>query len=160
MAKSTEERPTLRAMHLSDVHLDFEYLPGSLASCKDYLCCRADSGKVKPGDTVAGDWGTPLCDIPVQTFQSMLDYIVKDDSLVPDMIFWTGDNSAHNVWDNTAEESVAYTVKVSQMIKDTFDDKDVTIMPIQGNHDTWVEEIESFAAPGINYEINHFKYMW
>lgn len=60
----------------------------------------------------------------------MLDYIVEDETFVPDMIFWTGDNSAHNVWDNTADESVAYTVKVSQMIKDAFDDKDVTIMPI------------------------------
>lgn len=68
MAKSTESRPTLRAMHLSDVHLDFEYSPGSLASCPDYLCCRADSGKVKPGDRVAGDWGATDCDIPVQTF--------------------------------------------------------------------------------------------
>lgn len=33
-------------------------------------------------------------------------------------------------------------------------------MPTQGNHDTWAEEIESFAAPGINYEINHFKKYW
>lgn len=33
-------------------------------------------------------------------------------------------------------------------------------MPIQGNHDTWVEEIESFAAPGINNEINNFKQYW
>ena len=46
------------------------------------------------------------------------------------------------------------------MISDAFDSHDVTIMPIQGNHDTWVEEIESFAAPGINYEINNFKQMW
>ena len=68
MANLTDERPILRAMHLSDVHLDFEYLPGSLASCGGYFCCRADSGKVKPGDTVAGEWGTPLCDIPVKTF--------------------------------------------------------------------------------------------
>lgn len=88
----------------------------------------------------------------------MLDHVVASD--VPDMVFWTGDNSAHNVWSNTADESVSYTVKVSQMVKDAFDDLKVTIMPIQGNHDTWVEEIESFAAPGINFEINHFKQMW
>jgi len=88
----------------------------------------------------------------------MLDHVVATD--VPDMVFWTGDNSAHNVWSNTADESVSYTVKVSQMVKDAFDDLKVTIMPIQGNHDTWVEEIESFAAPGINFEINHFKQMW
>ena len=161
MAKSTEPRPILRALHLSDIHLDFEYTPGALSNCKEYLCCRADAGMpTKEGDIAAGEWGAVMCDIPVKTFQSMLDYVVQDESVLPDMIFWTGDNSAHNVWDNTADESVAYTVKVSQMLKDAFDGKDVTIMPIQGNHDTWVEEIESFAAPGINYEVNHFKYMW
>jgi len=82
----------------------------------------------KPTDVAAGEWGASNCDIPVKTFQSMLDYVVLGD--VPDMVFWTGDNSAHNVWSNTADESVAYTVKVSQMIKDAFDDKDVTVMPI------------------------------
>ena len=88
----------------------------------------------------------------------MLDHLAATD--MPDLVFWTGDNSAHNVWDNTADESVSYTVKVSQMIADTFDGKNVTVLPIQGNHDTWVEEIESFAAPGINYEINNFKQYW
>lgn len=88
----------------------------------------------------------------------MLDFVSTQD--LPDMVFWTGDNSAHNIWDNTADESVAYTVKVTEMIKDTFDGKPVTVMPIQGNHDTWAEEIESFAAPGINYEINNFKSYW
>lgn len=77
MAQSTEERPTLRALHLSDVHLDFEYTPGTLANCNEYLCCRTDAGMPKKaGDIAAGDWGSPNCDIPVQTFQSMLDYVV------------------------------------------------------------------------------------
>ena len=89
----------------------------------------------------------------------MLDFLVLDENL-PDMLFLTGDFSAHNVWDNTATESVEYTKKVSTMIKDALDGKNVTVMPIQGNHDTWVEEIESFAAPGINYEINNFKETW
>lgn len=46
------------------------------------------------------------------------------------MVFWTGDNSAHNVWSNNENESVAYTVKVTEMIKAAFDGKDVTVMPI------------------------------
>ena len=99
-----------------------------------------------------------MCDIPVETFQSMLDHVVAED--LPDMIFWTGDNTPHDVQSNTADETVAYVVKVSEMIADAFDDKDVTVMPIHGNHDTWVEEIESFAGPNINYEINNFKQYW
>ena len=42
----------------------------------------------------------------------MLDFLVLDENL-PDMVFLTGDFSAHNVWDNTANESVEYTIKVS-----------------------------------------------
>ena len=131
MAKSSEPRPILRAMHLSDVHLDFKYTPGALSNCKEYLCCRADAGMpTKPDDIAAGEWGAANCDIPVKTFQSMLDYIVQDESSLPDMVFWTGDNSAHDVWSNTADDSVSYTVTVSQMLKDAFDGKNVTILPI------------------------------
>ncbi len=102
----------LRAMHLSDVHLDFEYTPGTISNCNEYLCCRESVGyPKKAGDVAAGDWGATNCDIPVQTMQSMLDHIVAND--VPDMIFWTGDNSAHDIWSNDANESVSYTVKVS-----------------------------------------------
>jgi hypothetical protein len=58
----------------------------------------------------------------------MLDHVTATD--VPDLIFWTGDNSAHDIWSNTRDESVDYTVKVSQMLKDSFDQLDVTILPI------------------------------
>ena len=144
---------------MSDVHIDFQYKEGSLSNCNEYLCCRADAGFPKhKGDIAAGKWGASMCDIPVETFQSMLDHIVSEN--LPDMVFWTGDNVPHDVWSNTADETVAYVVKVSEMVAEAFDGKDVTIMPIQGNHDTWVEEIESFAAPGINYEINNFKKYW
>lgn len=159
MAKSGGDRKTLRALHLSDVHIDFQYKEGALSNCKEYLCCRADAGfPVHKDDIAAGKWGASNCDIPVETFQSMLDHVVAEN--MPDMVFWTGDNTPHDVWSNTADETVAYVVKVSEMIKEAFEGKDVTIMPIHGNHDTWVEEIESFAAPNINYEINNFKQYW
>lgn len=88
----------------------------------------------------------------------MLDYIVKEAK--PDVIFWTGDNSSHNVWDNTNEEVTSYTVTVSQMIHEKLDGTDITVIPIQGNHDTWPCDVESFEAPGVNYPINHFKEYW
>jgi hypothetical protein len=66
MAQSTEARSTLRAMHLSDVHLDFDYTPGTISNCDEYLCCRTDVGyPKKAGDVAAGDWGATNCDIPV-----------------------------------------------------------------------------------------------
>ena len=69
MAQSTEARPTIRALHVSDVHLDFEYTPGTISNCKEYLCCRVDNGyPTKASDVAAGEWGSSNCDIPVKTF--------------------------------------------------------------------------------------------
>jgi len=159
IAADTSERETFLAVHLSDIHIDDDYLEGSLANCVEYLCCREYSGMPKhAGDIPAGKWGAPLCDLPPQTFQTMLDYMVSE--VNPDMIFWTGDNSPHNIWYNTQEECTHYTIKVSQMLQDAIEGKDIAVFPIQGNHDTWVEEIEDFSAPGINYPINHFKEYW
>ena len=69
----------------------------------------------------------------------MLSFITED--LKPDIVFWTGDNTAHNVWDNTADETTIYTITVTNMIKQAFKNSDITVLPIQGNHDTWVEEM-------------------
>ena len=69
----------------------------------------------------------------------MLDYIVND--IKPDFIIWTGDNSAHDVWKNTSDEVIEYTVKVTQMLKDAIKGHNITVLPVLGNHDTWVETI-------------------
>jgi len=54
------------------------------------------------GTTFAGKWGDYECDIPQMTLKSMFDFIASNqDTLKTDFITWTGDNSAHNVWDNT-----------------------------------------------------------
>ena len=46
------------------------------------------------------------------------------------------------------------------MIKAKLDSTNITVIPTQGNHDTWPVDIEDFSAPGINYPINHFKQYW
>lgn len=53
------------------------------------------------------------------------------------MLFWTGDNSAHNVWSNTNEEVIDYMVNITETIKQQFADANIAVFPIQGNHDTW-----------------------
>jgi len=106
----------LRAVHLSDVHIDFEYRAGTLANCGGILCCREESGwPIEDGDIAAGEWGMNLCDLPPKTFQNALDYIVSE--IKPDIIFWTGDNSAHDTWETTSDEVIAYTFKLTQMLK-------------------------------------------
>lgn len=43
---STDKKPRsiIKAVHMSDPHLDFLYTPGTLANCDSYLCCREVDG--------------------------------------------------------------------------------------------------------------------
>lgn len=154
------EREIIRAVHISDVHIDKEYLSGSKAKCDSFLCCRAESGTPAPGDILAGDWGSNagLCDLPVKTFESLMENVVNVQK--PDILFWTGDNSPHNIWDNTMEEVTDYTKSVTDIIKNAIKDSDITVIPIHGNHDTWPVDEQDFSTPNSNYPINHIKEYW
>lgn len=91
----------------------------------------------------------------------MFDYIADNqDTLKVDFLTWTGDNSAHNVWDNSHEEVTEYTKNITQTIKDSLANTNIQIYPIQGNHDTWPVNVQNFDKPGTNYEINHFADSW
>jgi hypothetical protein len=59
---------------------------------------------------------------------SMLEF--AKDEIKPDALFWTGDNSAHNVWDNTQDEIVAYTVNITKTINEAFKDSKISVFPI------------------------------
>lgn len=65
----------------------------------------------------------------------MLDFVV--DEIKPDIFLWTGDNSAHDVWKNTEEEIISYTKNITQTLINAFANTNITVYPIQGNHDTW-----------------------
>lgn len=136
MAADDTEREIIRAVHISDVHIDFMYSPGSKAKCGTFLCCREQWGAAGPDEPAAGEWGSNegVCDIPQKTFENLMEFVVKE--IAPDAIFWTGDNSSHNIWSNTTEEVTSYTETVTNVIKDAIKDSDITVLPIHGNHDT------------------------
>ena len=58
----------------------------------------------------------------------MLDFVATE--INPELLFWTGDNNAHNVWENTAEEVTEYMNVISGMVRDAFRDTDTVILPI------------------------------
>lgn len=87
-----------------------------------------------------------------------MEFVVSE--IKPDVIFWTGDNSSHNIWDNTVEEVTQYTEIVTNIIKDAIKDTDITVLPIHGNHDTWPVDSQDFSAPNQNYSINKIKGFW
>ena len=88
----------------------------------------------------------------------MLDYIVNE--VKPDLLIWTGDNSPHNTYELTLEQVTNYTIAVSEMIATAVQGTNITVLPIQGNHDTYPVDQQDFASPGMNYPINHFKGSW
>lgn len=160
MANDSAEREIIRAVHISDVHIDREYTEGMNAKCGSFLCCRTEFGPAPEGGINAGYWGSNagVCDLPEHTFVNLMEFVAGE--IQPDLLFWTGDNSSHNIWSNTVEEVTSYTELVTNMIKDAVKDTDITVVPIHGNHDTWPVDEQDFAAPNANYSINHIKEYW
>lgn len=110
-----ENRKKIKILHISDVHLDYLYTVGTLADCNMPLCCREENGFTNDRNKMAKEWGSYKCDMPYKTFLNMLEFVREE--INPDLMVWTGDNSPHNVWNNTAEESIFYTVNISMAIK-------------------------------------------
>ena len=62
-----------RILHISDTHIDFDYMPGADAECGRPLCCRRMDGVADTKDAGAGFWGdTRKCDFPSWSFKALL----------------------------------------------------------------------------------------
>jgi sphingomyelin phosphodiesterase len=66
------------------------------------------------------------------TMKNMFDFIAQNqDELKTDFITWTGDNSAHNIWDNTQEEITEYTTNITNTLKESLGvDSKIQVYPI------------------------------
>eukprot|EP00344_Euplotes_crassus_P003509 CAMPEP_0197000176 /NCGR_PEP_ID=MMETSP1380-20130617/5180_1 /TAXON_ID=5936 /ORGANISM="Euplotes crassus, Strain CT5" /LENGTH=434 /DNA_ID=CAMNT_0042417371 /DNA_START=534 /DNA_END=1838 /DNA_ORIENTATION=+ len=129
-------------MHISDVHLDFNYLEGTNAQCNEPLCCRASSGKPKNPEDAAGKFGSLAdCDLPPITGEMVFDFVKSLDEK-PDVLFWTGDNVAHDIWNQTSHENSDYTVKISEWLQEHLGD--IPVYPTPGNHEFFPVNAMSF----------------
>lgn len=82
------------------------------------------------------------------------------DNIKPDMFVWTGDNSAHRVWENTQDEIEHYVVKITEEWNKVFANEPVSMFPIQGNHDTWPVNVENFDASGKHGPTILYDQIW
>lgn len=77
-----QSAPRLRVLHVSDIHVDLKYVPGSLAECKDPQCCRAEDGLVNDS-RAAGLWGDYRnCDTPVWTAEAFFRWLADHQDTV------------------------------------------------------------------------------
>ena len=152
------KRKTLRAVHVADPHVDYQYRIGSNAECTNYLCCHESDGFPTEKSKQAGEWGSYLCDMPPNTLKLMFDYI--RDVVKPDIVIWTGDNSPHTVWSNTVEEVLDSTHNVTQMIHEAFKHTKITVIPIMGNHDVWPANVQDFSKEYGSEFVTSYAKMW
>ena len=157
-------REIVRSIQITDLHIDFYYKEGAANECNFPICCRDNGPELLEveGASKAGKWGDYKCDIPTRTLKNMFDFIANNqDTLKTSFITWVGDNSAHNVWDNSNEEVYQYTLNITDTLNQSLGkDSKIQIFPAMGNHDTWPVNVQDFTKPNSNYAINRLKEQW
>lgn len=58
----------------------------------------------------------------------MLNFVKTE--IKPDMLFWTGDNSPHDVWENNNADVTQSTVNITNMIRDAFEGTNISVYSI------------------------------
>ena len=126
-----EPRRTISAIQFTDIHLDLEYKVGSNILCNNFLCCRDSDGYPDDPALQAGPYGSlAQCDIPPSVLYKMGD---KINDLQPDLLFWTGDITPHDMWAQSVEHVLRYSDFLTDFMKEQLGDYATYV--IDGNHD-------------------------
>lgn len=139
---------TYRVIHISDTHVDLDYVEGSIANCGQPLCCRNTSTKSNATVLEAGYWGSyGSCDVPMRTFESALkklnSTIAAGDDI--DYIIWTGDIQPHDVWMQDKETAKKTYDQVFSKIFEYL--PNAQIYPTLGNHE--MVPVDSFSPSNL-----------
>ncbi|KAH8310080.1 hypothetical protein KR067_001763 [Drosophila pandora] len=122
----------LKICHFSDIHYDPLYLPGSLATCAEPMCCQRYKDTAEGTSDAAGNWGDYRgCDLPWHSFESALDNVVANHKC--DYVYQTGDVVDHMGWATSVEKNSEVLSKVNDRLKQAFGD--VPVYPCIGNHE-------------------------
>lgn len=143
------KRSTYKLLHITDLHVDLNYKAGFDSFCNEPLCCREENGFPKNPEHAAGYWGTVGgCDIPLRTLEEAFRFI--SESVKPEVVIWTGDNVAHDIWkQNTSFQAIPTKIATRTLQKLL---PNVTIYPIFGNH-------ECFPADQFDFFSNTTKWL-
>jgi hypothetical protein len=139
---SAKPRKTFKAAHYSDVHVDHQYTPGTNANCNMPLCCRPENGIPADPKDAARRYGEYNCDTSPEVLELMFKFI--RDEIKPEVLFWTGDMSPHNVWENSVQEVIDVNYRVAKQMQEIFGEE-LMIYPLQGNHDVFPVNVQSFS---------------
>ena len=93
----------MKIMMVTDMHVDYEYEPGTIAECQEPMCCRATSTPKHNYSTPgAGYWGDyRKCEIPKWAMVDMLRHANVTHGSDIDYIYVGGDLPPHDVWNQS-----------------------------------------------------------
>ncbi|XP_059484530.1 sphingomyelin phosphodiesterase-like [Neocloeon triangulifer] len=144
-----EGSPTFKVLHISDLHLDLHYAPGSNAECDEPTCCRADQGAPANESAAAGYWGDYRdCDMPWHSFVNMLEHI-RDTHPDISYVVFTGDVPDHVVWNTSFEYNTELFTSAFREMSRVFS---VPVFPILGNHGP--HPLNQFAGQDLSIPRN------
>ena len=171
-------------LHLSDVHIDMQYMVGSNAVCDEPVCCRQPIAVKKfsifeklkdsleteifpqatpknefPFEQQAMKWGDYRnCDLPYWTFENLLRQLSEKNAFKGspiEYILFTGDIPAHDIWVQTKPQQIEMIFNVSSAIMKYF--PNTPVYPAIGNHDSF--PANSFPPDELNIDAR-FKVDW
>ena len=131
-------KPTMRVLHLTDIHVDRKYSAGSEADCahgaiETYnFCCRAETNSSTPVKIPAGKYGTAArCDIPFIMFDETMKWISSREKI--DYIIITGDFESHDIWSNQQDTTRVNLINITDTIYQYF--PNTPVFQSTGNHE-------------------------
>uniref|UniRef100_A0A336MKI9 CSON003052 protein n=1 Tax=Culicoides sonorensis TaxID=179676 RepID=A0A336MKI9_CULSO len=144
-SEETHEK-TYHVLHLTDIHFDPRYSPGSNALCEEPTCCR--SGEPESEEEAAGFYGDYRnCDVPWHTIVRTMQHLNETHKDI-DWIYFTGDVVDHGIWETSIDDNIIIMEKIYQLLQETF--PNIPIYPILGNHET--HPVNVFAPKNISEE--------
>lgn len=128
--------PTVRVLHLTDIHVDIEYREGADAECGEPLCCRAfDINPAPNASRAAGRWGDYRhCDMPLGTLESLFQHLSFINADQFDYVIFTGDIPAHDVWNQTQIAQLTNLQRLSGLFRKYLPNTPVYVA--MGNHES------------------------
>ncbi|XP_067935933.1 sphingomyelin phosphodiesterase-like [Watersipora subatra] len=137
--------PKLRILQLADIHLDSLYTPGSSTNCGLPLCCQSTSGRPSNTTEGAGYWGSlhGPCDVPERTIDNLFAHLSKNERF--DMIYWTGDLPAHDIWQQSREQQLSLLKRLTDKLLKYF--PNIPIYSSVGNHESF--PADSYPPPYV-----------
>ena len=134
MQNSENQSSPIRILHLTDIHLDHEYVEGTPTDCGMFICCRKDV----TGSGKAGHYGSYNCDLPVVTLRFLTEHLRQLDPQ-PDFVVYTGDNPTHKIWNKTWQGQLASTDFIVDFLSTNL--PNLTIYPTLGNHEAFPDNL-------------------